>query len=123
VKALTYFDKAVDGLKQEWSGRVWMNPPFSTRLIGPFVDKLIAGVDSGDITEAISITVNKTETRWGQALLGKADAICFWKRCIEFIRPDGVQLTKGGLWGHMVCYFGPNQEKFRQVFGPHGIIR
>jgi hypothetical protein len=28
-----------------------------------------------------------------------------------------------GYWGHMLCYYGPNREKFAMVFGEHGFIR
>lgn len=34
------YNKNDDGLKQEWKGRVWLNPPYSQPLINMFVEKL-----------------------------------------------------------------------------------
>jgi hypothetical protein len=31
-----------DGLSQPWSGKVWLNPPYSREKIGLFVDKIIS---------------------------------------------------------------------------------
>jgi hypothetical protein len=39
VPALRKFTRADDGLSQEWSGLVWMNPPFSQP--DPWVDRFI----------------------------------------------------------------------------------
>lgn len=39
IPANRYFSMIDDGLAQPWSGRVWMNPPFSN--IGPWVRKFI----------------------------------------------------------------------------------
>jgi hypothetical protein len=35
-----WFDEEMDGLKQDWQGIVWCNPPYSKPA--PFIDKLIA---------------------------------------------------------------------------------
>ena len=31
AKCARYFDKAANGLKQEWSGIVWLNPPYTSK--------------------------------------------------------------------------------------------
>lgn len=38
AKCARYFDKETDGLKQLWTGRCWMNPPYG-REIGKWVKK------------------------------------------------------------------------------------
>ena len=40
IPADRYFTMEDDGLAQEWTGRVWMNPPFSSPR--PWVDRFIA---------------------------------------------------------------------------------
>ncbi|MEE1201014.1 MAG: DNA N-6-adenine-methyltransferase, partial [Christensenellales bacterium] len=40
VKASTYYTEDTNGLLQEWSGNIWMNPPYSTALLSKFADKL-----------------------------------------------------------------------------------
>ena len=39
VRAEKYFDVNSDGLKHQWSGRVWMNPPYAQPLIQQFCQK------------------------------------------------------------------------------------
>jgi hypothetical protein len=34
------YNKNDDGLKQEWKGRVWLNPPYSRPLIECFVKRM-----------------------------------------------------------------------------------
>jgi DNA N-6-adenine-methyltransferase (Dam) len=41
VHATQFFTTTDDGLQQTWRGRVWLNPPYSTAPIGPFINKLI----------------------------------------------------------------------------------
>lgn len=38
AKCLAYFSKKYDGLKQDWTGACWMNPPYG-REIGKWVQK------------------------------------------------------------------------------------
>ena len=38
AKCARYFDRETDGLKQSWTGRCWMNPPYG-REIGKWVKK------------------------------------------------------------------------------------
>ena len=34
------YTKEMDGLYQEWEGRVWLNPPYKNPLIGKFMKRL-----------------------------------------------------------------------------------
>jgi len=109
VQAVTYYTAETDGLAQEWSGRVWMNPPYAQPLIGQFIDKLVESYLSGKVPAAIVLVNNATETKWGQTLLGVATHVCFPKGRIRFIDTDG---NPGGapLQGQMIVYLGPIQQ-------------
>jgi ParB family chromosome partitioning protein len=39
IQAAKYFTKEHDGLKQEWHGSVWLNPPYAPPLMGQFVTR------------------------------------------------------------------------------------
>jgi hypothetical protein len=63
VKAAKYFTRAEDGLKQRWQGRVFMNPPYG-REIDPWIEKLVAEVASGNVSQAIALVPARIDTAW-----------------------------------------------------------
>jgi len=67
IPAARYFTKEDDGLAQEWTGRVWMNPPFSKPA--PWIDKFIAHGNG-------ICLVPCGRARWYIDLWAKADGIC-----------------------------------------------
>jgi len=56
IKASVCYTVENDGLKQEWPGRVWMNPPYSQPLIEEFCVKLIKEIGEARAIEAITLT-------------------------------------------------------------------
>lgn len=121
VQAVTYFTKDDDGLSQEWSGNVWLNPPYSKELIGNFVATACEKFESGEFDAACILVNNATETAWGQALLSASTAACFVNKRIKYLNRDGVQ-NKTGLQGQMVCYLGRDVSRFADAFADHGVI-
>lgn len=119
VRATRFFDLDNDGLSQEWSGRVWLNPPYGRGLITPFVDKLLS---STSVTEAVVLTNNGTETEWGQRLLAAANWVCFPNKRIKFLMFDGAEFVVHGapLQGQMVCGIRVDGYRFERAFGVHG---
>jgi hypothetical protein len=67
VQAGKYYTAEQNGLLQPWEGRVWLNPPYAQPHIVNFTAKLIASYDSGDVTDAIALTGNFTDTAWFHA--------------------------------------------------------
>lgn len=45
-KCDSYFDQSTDGLRQEWKGTCWMNPPYG-RTIGQWVKKAYESARGG----------------------------------------------------------------------------
>ena len=121
VKAATIFTAEDDGRKQEWSGRVWMNPPYAQPLISDFSEAISAKFGSGEISEACVLVNNATETQWFQRMMEKAAAVCFPRGRVRFVDQDGNQ---GGapLQGQAILYFGDNAECFASVFGSEGFV-
>lgn len=118
VNAARFYDESDDGLTQAWKGRVWMNPPYASRLVGPFIDKLTAEYDGGNVTEACVLVNNATETEAFQQLISFASALCFPKRRIRFWYPDRPSFSP--LQGQAIAYLGENVTTFLREFAVFG---
>lgn len=113
IQADTFFSAEDDGLSQPWAGRIWMNPPYASELIGKFIDKLVEHVNKNDVTEACVLVNNATETRWFQSLMSVASAVCFPAGRIKFWHPRKVATP---LQGQALVYVGAHREKFATEF-------
>lgn len=82
AKCDTYFDKEIDGLKQEWSGhRVFMNPPYG-REIGKWVKKAYEESLKGALV--VCLLPSRTDTIYfHKYIYGKAE-IRFIKGRLKF---------------------------------------
>lgn len=121
VKAATFYTVETNGLDKEWRGKVWMNPPYSRKLIGRFVDKAVEEYRCGRCSEAIVLTNNNTDTKWAATLLENATAICFTRGRVKFESPTrGCPSTLPQ--GQMFTYLGSNPEAFASVFAICGHV-
>lgn len=116
VGAKVYYTAETNGLDKPWSGRVWMNPPYASDLIGRFVDKLVS--EMPNIEQAIVLVNNATETEWFNKLVSNASAVCFPRSRVKFYMPDGK--TGAPLQGQTLLYFGENGAAFTDVFSEKG---
>ena len=114
VRAARYFSEENDGLCQEWSGRVWMNPPYSADLVGKFTRKFVDEYDAGRISEGIVLVNNATETSWFAYMTDAASAVVFTRGRIRYVSPERESLAP--LQGQAFLYFGDNAERFIEVF-------
>lgn len=62
AKCDNYFTPEMDGLKQQWSGTCWMNPPYG-RTIGKWVKKAHEAAMSGSCT-VVALLPARTDTKW-----------------------------------------------------------
>jgi hypothetical protein len=75
VPAERIYTKADDGLAQPWSGRVWMNPPYSKSA--PWVERFIAHADG------IAL-LPWAKSAWTIRLWERADGIALPPRWFDF---------------------------------------
>jgi hypothetical protein len=120
VNAQTFYTIADDGLSKSWAGKVWMNPPYTALVINKFLDKLVTHYLSGEVTAAIVLTNNNTDTSWFHATAGVAAAICFTAGRINFIKPDGSKSSPTN--GQLFFYLGNDVEAFKAEFSKHGLV-
>jgi phage N-6-adenine-methyltransferase len=118
VRAERFFTEADDGLAQSWGGRVWMNPPYSTGLIDKFTGKLIQEYQAGNVSQAVVLVDNRTDTRWFHGLAGACSRVCFTLGRINFYNENAN--SSGPANGSAVLYFGPRVETFDRVFARFG---
>jgi len=119
VKATKFYNAKQDGLKQEWQGRVFMNPPYAQPLIDQFCEKLGNDFTAGSVKEAIILVNNATETKWFQLILSKASAACFPRGRISFW---AVDKESAPLQGQAVLYCGPHVDEFKDAFSQFGTV-
>jgi hypothetical protein len=119
VQATRYFTIENDGLKQEWSGCVWLNGPFSHPLNIKFVTKLIDEYQSGNVFKAIML-VNILPSAWLQDAIKACSAVCFSRDRLRFTHQTGkVQTNKHNLG---IFFFGPDVGKFQRRFSEFGRV-
>ncbi|HET8689681.1 MAG TPA: DNA N-6-adenine-methyltransferase [Methanosarcina sp.] len=61
AKCACYFTEAENGLAQEWSGMVWMNPPYG-REIGKWMRKAYESAQAG--ATVVCLVPARTDTAW-----------------------------------------------------------
>jgi ParB family chromosome partitioning protein len=121
IKAQIYFTKDDDGLSQKWSGKVWLNPPYSKDLITRFSRAAAEKYQSGEIDAACLLVNNATETLWFQELIGVASAVCFPRGRVKYLDRTGKPANTP-LQGQAIVYLGTEPEDFRMIFSGFGRV-
>lgn len=103
VPAKRHFTKADNGLTAEWSGSVWLNPPFSSKR--PWYERLI---EHGN---GIALMPARTETHDFQLYMRAAQALLFLRGRIYFERghrpgANGNGSTTTPPFGIVLCAYG-----------------
>jgi phage N-6-adenine-methyltransferase len=124
VKAAHYLTEADDALACKWIKRkrglnVWMNPPYSAKIIKPAVHRLVYEISKGNVGQAIVLVNNATDTQWFQLMLKHCQAVCLTAGRISFENVDGKHIG-GNTRGQAFLYFGANVEDFRREFRQYG---
>ncbi len=89
-----------DGLAAEWSGRVWLNPPYDRVWI--WLDKLAAH------GRGTALIFARTETRgFVEQVWKKADGLRFLHGRLNFHRPDGSPAARNAGAPSVLVSYGP----------------
>ncbi len=120
VQAERIFTLKDNGLEQEWSGKIWLNPPYAQPHIMNFAMKLVEEFKAGRVTEAIVLTHNYTDTAWFHAISEHAISICFTRGRIGFLSPEGARASP--TQGQAFFYLGQNWADFDCVFRKFGLV-
>jgi hypothetical protein len=80
-----YYTKQDDALSREWSGRVWMNPPFS--LVSKFAPRF------QQHRNGIALLPTSTG-KWMHELWNDPESTWLRLNKVRFIKPDGVQYER-----------------------------
>jgi ParB family chromosome partitioning protein len=119
VQASQYFTIDENGLIKEWRGNVWLNPPYSKESVGLFAAKLVE--ETANLSQAIVLVNNATDTQWFHEIASVATAICFVRGRVKFNDKNGKP-ANSPVQGQVCIYVGGNAEKFCLVFSSFGIV-
>jgi DNA N-6-adenine-methyltransferase (Dam) len=120
VRAKRYYDIEDDGLTREWWERVFLNPPYQSRLIDRFVLKGIAEYQAGRASALIIFVHSSTSARWFNAAKDACTAWCEPFKRINCDRAEGP--ATADRWPSIFFYFGNDVTGFEREFGDLGRI-
>jgi hypothetical protein len=72
-----------DGLKEEWTGDVYVNPPYGYHELAAFMEKSVESAAAG--ASVIMLAPSKTGLKCWQRYVPKAKAVCFVNHRITFL--------------------------------------
>lgn len=105
--ASKHFTVLDNGLYQEWSGRVWCNPPYGKETF-KWLDKLSDHAGGG-----IALIFARTETIGFHATIWeKANSVMFFKGRLKFYNVNGIQ---GGTANAPSCLISYSEYDTRKI--------
>lgn len=100
-----------NSLEMDWTGFIWMNPPFGKRnSLKPWLDKIH---QQGN---GIALTPDRTSATWWQDAAKQADKLLLVHGKIKFIRQDGTTAKSPSTgttlfaYGDRACFALRNAE-------------
>jgi hypothetical protein len=100
---------------------VWLNPPYAPDLVKQFVGKLVNHFRAGEVSEAVVLVNNATETTWFAQCAEVASAACYPTGRLRFLDREGNP-AGAPLQGQAVLYFGSKAEAFVEAFRTFGHV-
>lgn len=126
VRAERWYGVDDDGLDRNWSGRVWMNPPYSLKgeyALDVWITRLQRDFRSGAVDEAVMLINNVADSQAGASALAESSAACFTCPRLKFKRPGAMDANPP--LGQMILLYSHREEavaEFARVFGGIGTV-
>jgi phage N-6-adenine-methyltransferase len=103
AKCDKYYTPEIDGLSQEWTGTVWMNPPYG-REITKWMHKAYESSRKG--ATVVALIPNRSNAPWWHEYVMRADEIRFIRKKVSFVAPDGhAGADTCPFWGSVIVVF------------------
>ena len=99
AKCAKFYDRAANGLVQEWKGSCGMNPPYGKHT-PLWIEKM------HNHRNGIALVFARTDCKWFHDYVAKADAILFLKGRVRFVDGFGVSGGSGAGSGSMLVAWG-----------------
>lgn len=111
-----------DGLRQDWFGKVFCNPPFSDK--DDWLKKAVQEVDDGDAELVVMVLPVDTSTRWYHDYVTQATAVCFMgPGRVDFERRSNATNSGSPNFATMLAVFGDVQTpQLLGVLNERGIV-
>ena len=99
VTAKNHLYKEDDGLVHKWYGRVWLNPPYSRKLVCAFIGKM-ARHGNG-----IALIFNRMDiAMWHDIIFPTADSMLILRGRLRFYRPNGSEGDSAGCGSVLIAW-------------------
>jgi len=123
VAAARYFDRATDGLGQQWRGRVWLNPPYSDHKgqAARWAAKLLHEYKSGRVSQAVLLVNLSTAYQPMLQEVAKVALVCMVDRRIRFYAPEGGK-RRSPTQANVIYYLGERRQAFAEHFTRFGVV-
>jgi hypothetical protein len=112
IGAANIFTREDDALTQDWTNfnRKWVNPPYSSGLIGKAIAKTLEYCHIG---ETLLLVNTSSSAKWFQACMEKCSAYMHPSRRINFDSP--FRTSKGNRYDQALFYFGDRPLEFAEA--------
>ena len=121
VPAVRHLTKEDNGLEEGWSGRVFLNPPFSKS--SDWIKHLCVYRQAGAATEAVVLVPVMTLTNKSFRLLmdRTASAFCMLRRHLSFLNASYEEMGEMSAFPFALIYVGDNTQHFLDQVRDEGI--
>lgn len=109
-----FFTAQEDGLQQDWSGRVFLNPPFSR--IHPWVERM------RDHNNGIMLCFSRTDAAWFVDLVKFCRGVFLIQRRMQFWRPGENPKQQRCPLGVVLFPFGSHNVEALRKSGLAGVL-